>query len=210
MRDWFRKTSWSNADSEDFERRLARARPASRPQYLRIQAVHLFETGKKGLIAVASALAARVISEYDDKIQTGPAHHLLGLCRESQGDLLAALAEFRAAVALEKKRPSVETDAYLDFAWLVARHGSVEHFAEAMDFLTRFHDRPVFATQRYRYHGALALLANARGDSAAAGAAARVALDARERSSPFSAHGALRRFRPSSGDTHQRLKRIAK
>jgi hypothetical protein len=158
MGDWYRKTSWLTADSEDFERRLARARRENRAQYLRIQAVHLFQTGAKDLIGAAATLATRVTTEYDDDIQTGQAHHLLGQCHEAAGDVSAALAEFRKAVDWERTMPFVQTDAYLDFAWLVARRGAVEHFPEALDFLTRFRARQVFPVQRYRYQGALALM----------------------------------------------------
>jgi hypothetical protein len=210
MGDWFRKTSWSSADSEDFERRLGRARQHSRAQYLRIQATHLFETGAKDLIGVAAALAARVVSEYDDKIQTGQAHHLLGRCHEAVGNVSAALGEFRKAVDWEHRMPFVQTDAYLDFAWLVARQGATEHFVEAMDLLTRFADRPVFPIQRYHHHGAVALIANASGDHVGAKSAAKAALEAaHETSSPFRFHRLLGLFKPAPDDMRNQLERLA-
>ena len=210
MGDWFRKASWSKADSEDFETRLSRARTTSRPQYLRIQAVHLFETGSKELIGVARVLAKRVTSEYLDDIQTGPAHHLLGQCHEALGAFPAALDEFRLAVDWEVQVPTVRTDAYLDFAWLVARQRLVEQFPEAVDLLTRFEDRPVFPIQRYRYHGALAIIADERSDREVAHAAAHAALlAARETSSPFRFHPALGLFKPTPDDMRKRLEALA-
>jgi tetratricopeptide (TPR) repeat protein len=211
MGDWYRKTSWSAADSDDFERRLARARRESRAQYLRIQAACLFQTGAKELVTAAATLATRVTDEYKDLIQTGQAHQLLGQCYEASGDIAAAIAEFRKAVDWERQMPFVQTDAYLDFAWLVARHGAVDHFPETLELLTRFCERPVFPIQRYRYHGALALIAHARAEIEVARTAARAALDAsRETSSPFRFHRRLGLFKPRPDDMHSQLQRLAK
>ena len=210
MADWFRKTSWSTADSEEFETRLARARRASRPQFLRIQGVHLFETESRELIGVAHALASRVTSEYQKDIQTGPAHHLLGQCNAALGDFPAALHQFRLAVECEVQMPSVHTDAYLDFAWLVARQRLVEQFAEAVDLLMRFQDRPILPIQRYRHYGALAIIADARGDREVAHAAANSALHAaQDPSSPFRFHPELGLAKATPDDMHRRLERLA-
>jgi hypothetical protein len=43
--DWFRTPGWDDGAREDFERRLARARPHNRPQYLKIRALALREAG---------------------------------------------------------------------------------------------------------------------------------------------------------------------
>ena len=192
MADWFRKSTWGKVDAEDFERRLSRARATNRPQYLRIQAVHLLETREPELIATALTLASRVTSDYPDNIQTSPAHHLAGQCHEVLGDTAAALASYRLAIETESRVPSVWTDAYLDFGWLVARRRSRVHYAEALALLTRYSDRPVFPIQRYLYHAASALIAHDEGEPETARTAARAALAAAHtRTAPFAYHRQL-------------------
>lgn len=44
--DWFRTPDWDAVARDDFERRLARARPYNRPQYLKIKAIALREDGQ--------------------------------------------------------------------------------------------------------------------------------------------------------------------
>ena len=68
--DWFRRTSWTDSDQQDFEQRLARARLHKRPQYLRIQAVSLVQTGEPDLIQAAQSLIDRFLREYADDLET--------------------------------------------------------------------------------------------------------------------------------------------
>jgi hypothetical protein len=58
---WYRKTSWTESDREDFETRFARTRKASRAQYLKIQAWSLFEAG---LVRESLSLIDRMFSDY--------------------------------------------------------------------------------------------------------------------------------------------------
>jgi hypothetical protein len=44
-RDWYRKSTWSAADQEEFRARLAKARRKARPQYLKLQALYLIGAG---------------------------------------------------------------------------------------------------------------------------------------------------------------------
>jgi len=44
MIDWFRRKTWTEADENEYFKKLGRVRKWSRPQYLRIQAFELVST----------------------------------------------------------------------------------------------------------------------------------------------------------------------
>ncbi len=48
-RDWFRSEIWNDLVAEAFDKRLRRSRPHNAPQYLRIQAYHLIQSGQTSL-----------------------------------------------------------------------------------------------------------------------------------------------------------------
>ena len=60
--DWYRKTTWSSRDAEDFERHLARSR-RQRAQYIKIQAQTLAGTGQVQVADAAIHLAHRYLKE---------------------------------------------------------------------------------------------------------------------------------------------------
>jgi hypothetical protein len=61
--EWFRDPAWDEAGQAEFERRLNRARPQTRPQYLRIKALALRDAGRDD---PAIHLLQRVITEHPD------------------------------------------------------------------------------------------------------------------------------------------------
>lgn len=64
--DWYRSSRWSPEIAEEFERRLKRARGWTRPQYLRIQGLHLTWQSDPALQAQGRSLMHRLIEEYKD------------------------------------------------------------------------------------------------------------------------------------------------
>ena len=94
--DWFRSPTWQPNDQAEFERRLARARPANRPQYLRIKALALRDAGK---VDAARHLFARVASETAAPAsEVAFAHEALGDLHRAAGGLRQAAAEYRLAL----------------------------------------------------------------------------------------------------------------
>ena len=61
---WYRKTTWTANDREDFFARLKRSRKTSRGQYLKIQAYHLYETNSPIEIKAALELTELALAEY--------------------------------------------------------------------------------------------------------------------------------------------------
>lgn len=103
MKDWFRRSTWSASDKEEFEARLRRARPAGRAQYLRIQAVYLSETGRDDLVPPAIELLDRLLAEYPDSMQVALAEQLRARCYERMGDALLAV-DPDGSLGLRRKR----------------------------------------------------------------------------------------------------------
>lgn len=145
-----------------FERRLARARAARRPQYIRIQASHLQQTGKPELLRAALALLDRVIGEYPSDFQAA-------LAQSQRADGLLALGEwagpadaFRAALQAEATFPTVRTDAYLSFAFLVVTRDERPLFDEVARVCQAHASEPrPFPVQQFRWHAVQALLTEA-------------------------------------------------
>src|SRR4051794_38999265 len=59
--DWYRSPGWSRDDEAHFEQKLARARGANRPQYLRLKGLALGSARDEQARAAAPVLFRRVI-----------------------------------------------------------------------------------------------------------------------------------------------------
>ncbi len=70
--EWFRRSTWTDHDRDEFNARLKRCRGAgSKAQYLRIQACHLAEAG---LHANAIELLDCLIMELPERMELANAH----------------------------------------------------------------------------------------------------------------------------------------
>jgi ribosomal protein S18 acetylase RimI-like enzyme len=115
-RDWYRKSTWSDADEQEFRERLAKARKKARPQYLKLQALYLIGAGlpepalqlldeffadpDEFHAADARALRERALAELEsvEAARTDP--HRLNIRRGTPADA-AALASFAARTFAE-------------------------------------------------------------------------------------------------------------
>jgi tetratricopeptide (TPR) repeat protein len=169
--DWFRNTIW-NADIEaDFRQRLRRARDKS--QYLRIQASHLANTHPN--------VALNLLDQYfalGDHFDFAQAHVDKGRAMRALGDIQGALTSYEAALERERHHPSYTTQAYLDFACLVAELQIEARYLQALEVLGAHRDRPAFPVEHYRANGARALLLQHFGRQHEARAAAGLAIAA--------------------------------
>jgi hypothetical protein len=66
MKDWYRRTTWTEKDEEEFFAKLRRARKDGRAQYLKLQALELVNTRKRTLLKVAETLLKKILEEYPD------------------------------------------------------------------------------------------------------------------------------------------------
>ena len=205
--EWFRRTSWTAESAAEFERRLNRARPTGRAQYLRIQAGHLLAAGdaKSALV-----LAERAVHDPLVGIQLAPAHLTRGDCYRRLRDLPRALGAYRAAVETEAAVPTVKTDAYLEFAWTVATEVLRADYDEASRLLDAFADRPAFPVQHFRQHASRALIAFDCGAHDVAWSEAKLALHAADAdSSGLQYHRKLGLVTEQYEDIRTRLRKLA-
>jgi len=169
--DWCRNTTWNAAIEADFQQRLRRARDKS--QRLRIQASYLTESHP--------TVALGLLEQYftlGDHFDTAQAHVDKARAMIALGDVDGALSSYEAALERERQFPSLETQAYLDFPCLVVEAEIVPMYARALDTLQAYQDRPMFPVERYRAHGARALLLHHFGRKQEAKAEAALAMAA--------------------------------
>ncbi|ACG74180.1 Tetratricopeptide TPR_2 repeat protein [Anaeromyxobacter sp. K] len=209
--DWFRRETWSREDQAEFERRLARSRPTSRAQYLRIQAVHLLQTRMPELLRAALTLLDRVVTEYPKDLQAALALTDRAKCLLALGEWPAAAEAFRAALAAETTFPSVRSDAYLSLAFEVVTRNDRVLFDEVsrVCFAHASEPRP-FPVQQFRWHAVQALLADAEQNTEVARTEASAALAAAAASeSGFRYHRTLGLVRCVPREIEKRLRRLA-
>jgi hypothetical protein len=90
--DWFRSSAWDASSQEDFERRLARARPANRPQYIRIKALAIAAGGQD---VAAQVLFERVVRDYANSLDCRASLENLADMARMRGDLPKAEETYR-------------------------------------------------------------------------------------------------------------------
>jgi tetratricopeptide (TPR) repeat protein len=179
--DWFRKQSWSQADQEDFWRRLARAREHNRGQYIFVQGYTLMELGPEYATA-AIALFDLVIDRYSDTISFVQALSEKATCLLNVGDSESALTNYRRAIEQMRIKPSVQTWAWLDFAWVVATECISDRYEAALDVLDEFgNSKQLFPVVTFRLNASRALILSACGAIDSAADAARAALAAADK-----------------------------
>jgi tetratricopeptide (TPR) repeat protein len=174
--EWFRRTTWSDADREDFNAHLKRSRGASnKAQYLRIQAWYLADAGRH---ADAIELLDRLFAEFPKRFEFAQSHAQKADSLAKLGQIAAAIEEYRAALQAERDFPHVRTNAWLDFGWLVVERQLTDLYEEASRTLQEFRDEGgiKFPNMEYAYSAIQALLLAARGDNARAREFAKRAL----------------------------------
>lgn len=209
--EWFRRESWSPADEVEFFACLERSRGAARKsQYLRIQALHLFESGDRALVRPALMLLDRLLTDYPDPSQLAMAHHQRGKCLVELGETSAALEAFRESMVAQRERNSIQTDAYLSFGELVLALRREDAYGDAIAAADEFGANAVFPVQRFELSSIRALIAAHAGDMASARKHAIAALAAAsETKSPFRRHASLGLVRFADPEVFARLRSLA-
>src|SRR5262249_12695215 len=137
--EWFRRTTWSDADRDDFDARLKRSRSAAnKAQYLRIQAGHLADAGHH---AGAIELLDRLFSEFPERLELTQARAQKAKSLAELGEIEAAIEEYRAALQAQRDFPNVRTNAWLDFGWLVVERQLTDLYAEVSQVSQEFRNK---------------------------------------------------------------------
>lgn len=162
--EWYRHTTWTDQDREDFHSRLKRARRYNRPEYLRIQAYYLAEAGNH---PAALELLEQFFELDDGSLDLAMAQLQYAESLFATGHPQQAAQAFRDCLETERKRPNVQTDAWVLFAWHAIEAGQTELFSEAHAVLNEFEDLRTrdFPVQIYRYHAVKAILLQHEGNT---------------------------------------------
>ena len=151
-KDWFRNTEWNAAIEADFRTGMSRAR-SGRSQYLRIQASYLADSHPRVALALLDEFFAST-----DLFDAAQAHVDRARAFVALGDLDAAMSSYEDALQREREFPRLRTTAYTDYACLVANHHVASRYSRALEVLNARPEEPLFPLERYRKHGARALL----------------------------------------------------
>lgn len=150
--DWYRNPTWTAEIETHFEQKLRRAR--DKQQYLRIQSSYLVKSHP----AVAVALLDRYFA-MGEHIDMASAYVARAEALAELGDVHGAAAAYVDALDRESRYTFVQTMASIDFPCFVLKAEITSLYAAAMDVLDdRERSPPLFPIDRYRAHGARALL----------------------------------------------------
>lgn len=207
--DWYRRTTWTDDDRADFNARLRRARKHNRPQYLRIQAVHLADAGNH---TAALELLDRFLEIDDGSIDLAQAQLQRAESLLATGNEDAAINAFRASLAAERQRPNVQTQAWLLFPWFIVETQHTELYSEADSVLSEFSATrtPSFPVSDYRLQSIKALLLAHDGNAQQAKLHAQQAMAASyAKHSGYRYHPNLGLVQDTNTAVHERVSEIA-
>jgi tetratricopeptide (TPR) repeat protein len=174
--DWYRHSTWSATDQEDFFVRLKRSRTAAnKAQYVRIQASCLADTGDH---RAAVELLDQLFRDFPERFELAQAHLQKALCLIELDETDGAISEFRASLQCQRECPNFGTTSWLQFPWFIVRQQLADLYDEALAVLAEFKTeiRLALPVDRYRYAAVRALVAKARNDIVTARDFAEVAL----------------------------------
>ncbi|ELP32924.1 tubulin-specific chaperone D, partial [Rhodopirellula baltica] len=174
--DWYRRTTWTEADSTAFQARLKRSRGTyHKAQYLRIQA-HYLANAKLAQDAVE--LLDQLFADFPDPSQLAQAHLQYAECMLASDRIDDAITSYRLAFDAEQAYPNSRSQLWLDFPWLIVTRCLTDLFPE-IDAYLDWGDRAItFPVEEFRLNTILAFVADESGNAESARSHARTALTA--------------------------------
>jgi hypothetical protein len=178
--EWYRDPAWGKADQQHFEEKLRRARPRSRPQYIRLKGLALASSKKRRERRAAPELFRRVIREHsDDELQAAMAWADLGRFHEEEGENEFAAEAYRSCIGAEASMSGggLRTGSELALAEVIIRARWEDRYPEALALLEVAQEAGLtFKVERWRWLIAQARIAACTGRSSDAGSFAGDAL----------------------------------
>jgi tetratricopeptide (TPR) repeat protein len=180
IKDWYRRTTWTPDDKQDFFAHLSRARKINRAQYLRIQAIHLMDTGNAVKAKIALELLDLLLKEYPHPTGLELAYDQKARCLESLGRLNDAVDSYRLAFQARRATPNVRTYAPLNFGMFVIRHNRTDLYNEAQSIFNELVDSSdiLFPNGKYMYFAAISIILQKLGQTDVARECAKKSLQA--------------------------------
>jgi tetratricopeptide (TPR) repeat protein len=157
--DWYRKTTWTTEDENEFFAKLKRAQKFNRPQYLIIQASTLNNSHDNELLIIALKLTEKYFAEYpDDKFNKSSALKLKGDILREMEKYDLALENYKMAMDFEKIYPQIKTDAYLNYSELVIQLNKTALFKNVEKILLKQSKELNFPRDKYVKNAILAVI----------------------------------------------------
>ena len=176
-KNWFRKTTWSKVDADDFYARLGRSR--DKEQMLAIQSGTLYSQNQKELDKASLELIQKYFADFpnDDWYMTSMLNRAANIY-ERKGDVKNAELFFKKAADQEIRIPNFRCDAYLDYSEFVLKNQLKSLYAETEELLGKHevgipnpkmsHIPPYTSfnlpVQKYRAYSCLAILHHFKGN----------------------------------------------
>jgi tetratricopeptide (TPR) repeat protein len=161
--DWFRRTTWTDQDRDEFQARLARSRgAANKAQYLRIQAYHLAEARE---YEVALELLEQLLKEYPEAFELEAVYDLQARCFIGLDNIDKAIEAYHSCFEFQKLYPHERTHAKLDYCWLIAINKISHLYAEVEPLLKKYQSSISlsFPIQLFKLAATRALIAEEEG-----------------------------------------------
>jgi tetratricopeptide (TPR) repeat protein len=208
--EWFRSSAWGEAARDDFEMRLARARPHNRQQYIRIKGLALRSAGHTEAARELLERAADYPPPDSYLHQTVAAWETLADMAVQRGDRSTAEQLYRRILALPNQSGSSGT-VEIALAELLLDTSRPSDRDEASALLNAWMDRGgmKFDHVLFRWHLVLIRLAQAIDDRETVQRAARTALNLAERGPQLPHHPDVGLVKPEEA-TLKRLRKLAK
>lgn len=131
--EWYRSRTWN---PDEFERRLSRARPYSRPQYVRIQGLTLLESGGRENRRAAIELFERLMAWPDADFEANIAPEYLADAYAADGQHERAADLYAEAVARQAAKPNVRGLAPFRLADVVLRYRLTDRYRPTLNLFT--------------------------------------------------------------------------
>lgn len=188
--DWYRKTTWTPEDRDEFFAKLHRSRSQSRKaRCARIQAHYLEKIDAEA----ALELLDQVTEEWPEPSELAQAYCQKAECFIRLGKKEEALQAFFESFENQRRRPNWQTSAFLDFGIFVVKNCMVSLYPVAEQVLDEFWSPVLLPVDRYKLHAVRAIIGMHHGDRAMACFHAGLALEA-----AANEHSGLR-YHPNQG-----------
>lgn len=205
-RDWYRRSTWTAAQREEFFHRLSRCRAHNRALYLRIQAACLQGSQPE----TALELLDYLLEHHPDEEVLAGAHLDRARCLEMLDRLLEAALAYRAAITAERRQRGSRAAAPRGFGMFCVRRRLRSQYRQAIAVLDEFEQSHPshFASDQYQVCAIRALVAQDEGQIAVARTMAARALAAARAREPGRRHQPAIGMDPDPA-IHRRLELLA-
>lgn len=171
--DWYRKTTWTEADRMDFWQHFKRARAAhSKSQYLRIQAHYLADTYPEE----ALELLDTILKDFPAAFDVAAVELQRGKILLRLGNTVQGLKAMEKSLEREKAFPNVQTQAWAAYGMAVVRNKRIDLYDVVEKLVLERIGKMLFPMERYEANVILALISHHRGNADDAVKQARAAL----------------------------------